>query len=92
MTKYLNNANGDTYEIIACYQSRNGAEHYLLANHGGNEDDKADTVTQYIVAHDYDSHWRTWARGEYFPLFMEDAQGAAFAAWKKLICDEADNF
>lgn len=92
MTRFLNNANGDTYEIIASYWSRSGAEHYLLASHNGIEDDRADTVTQYIVAHDYDRNSQYWARGEYFPVFMEDAMGAALSAWKRLITDEADNF
>ena len=92
MTSYLYNSNGDTYEIIACYQSRNGAEHYLLASHKGHKDDKANTVTQYIVAHDYDNNSQSWARGEYFPVFIEDALEAALIAWKQLITDEADNF
>ena len=92
MTNYLYNSNGSTYEVIACYQSRTGALHYLLASHKGLEDDRADTVTQYIVAHDYDRNSQSWARGEYFPLFMADALDQALAAWKELICDEADNF
>ena len=89
---YLYNSNGSVYEVIACYQSRTGALHYLLASHKGLEDDRADTVTQYIVAHDYDSKFQCWARGEYFPVFMENAQSEALAAWKQLICDEVDNF
>ena len=92
MTWYLYNSNNQVYEIVARYWSRNGASHYLLVSHKGLEDDRANTVTQYIVAHDYDRNSQSWARGEYFPVFMEDARGKALAAWKELICDEADNF
>lgn len=92
MTWYLYNSNGEAYEIVAKYKSRTGAEHYLLASHNGLEDDRADTVTQYIVAHDYNSKFQCWARGEYFPVWQAAALDNALAAWKELICDEADNF
>lgn len=89
---YLYNSNGETYEIIAKYWSRTGASHYLLASHRGVEDDRAATVTQYIIAHNWDRDSRSWAQGEYYPVWMDDAQSSALAAWRQLICDEADNF
>lgn len=71
----LFNKNGNTYNMIAHYEDRYGANHYFL-----------ELNSQFIIAYDYDKKQKCWARGKYFFTRL-----SALDAWKELIFNEADN-
>lgn len=56
MKKYLNNNNGNRYEVLAMVENAIGDNAYLLKTEGNN----------YIVAIDWNEERKDWARGHYY--------------------------
>lgn len=77
---FIHNSNGSTYEVIRKYEDmETGRNVLLLASYGGKEETAVQAgaiPTQYIVAHDWDINWRSWAKGEYFLVWHGDATTA----------------
>lgn len=73
---FIYNSNGSTYEVIRKYEDmETGRNVLLLASYDGKEEaaiQAGAAPTQYIVAHDWDIKWRTWAKGEYFIVWDGD--------------------
>lgn len=71
MTRFVKNANGQTYEVKRAYQDKYG-ETLLLASYGGrypDDNDDESSITQYIVAIGWDDGSKLWAYGHYYRTF-----------------------